>query len=129
MVLKLVFFQYGSNVFLRGKLILAKGNDCAVIINDAPLQLLALPLGAPEVSPLSERAQEEQMPPKAEREMPKERAERMDQRQRIARSLRSVTHDHFCNVPFGVPAKSARHSASRGSSAVRSGSSHADPSR
>ena len=98
MVLKLVFFQYGSNVFLRGKLILAKGNDCAVIINDAPLQLLALPLGAPEVSPLSERAQIEQVSSQTQGEVPKEWTERMDQRQRIARLLRSISHDHAESV-------------------------------
>ena len=69
-----------------------------MIIQDPPLHLLSPCPRAPEVSPLSERAQEEQMPPKAKREMPKERAERMDQRERVAGFLGAVAHDHAESV-------------------------------
>ena len=38
------------------------------------------------------------MPPKAKREMPKERAERMDQRERVAGFLGAVAHNHAESV-------------------------------
>jgi hypothetical protein len=51
-----------------------------------------------EVSPPSERAQEEEVTPQAQREVPKEWSERVKQSEREAREFWSVAQDHSWSV-------------------------------
>ena len=98
-----------TEILLGGKLVLGKREAFATIVDRAPLRLLTERARVSEVSPLSERAHEEQMPAETQGQVAKEWTEWVDQCERETRFPWSGAHDHAASVSVAHPASGCEH--------------------